>query len=80
MFLQEQPPEVFCKKMFFKKFGNIHRKTTVFESEGKDSEKQMFSSEFCKIFMHVNFEEHLQMADSIFSLWKTNTFPKTIAV
>ena len=56
------------EKSSFLKFCNIHSKASVLESLlnnfcnflKKDS-TQMFSCEYCEIFINTYFEEHLQM-------------------
>ena len=48
------------------KFSNIHKKIADLQLCLKETPTQIFSSEYCKLFKKVYFEEHLLMAASDF--------------
>ena len=63
---KKQPPEEFFKKRCFQKFRKIHRKTPAPESLfsfnfiKKETQRQVFSCEFCKVPKNTFFVEHLR--------------------
>ena len=75
--MQKQPPEVFRRKWFSKKFRKYHRKKPVFEclfiKVSKNFAKKRlphrcFPVEFAKFFRKPTFEEHLPKTASIFEI------------
>ena len=72
IFIQKQPPEVFCKKGGLKNFRIIHRKTPVLELENtcnfikKGTPTQVISCEYCEIFKNTYLEECLLTAGSVY--------------